>query len=116
MAGFGAFAPCAVFPFCRRQTLVPSIMAGLDQTDHYAVGWVFLVTLHLALCSFVLSSGPRCSASWPVRTRRTVTRYFPVMTQRPFPVVHTVLRTLDVARTVQLGSMQILQLSDDTVR
>ena len=27
---------------------------------------VFLVTLHLALCSRLLSSGPRCSASWPV--------------------------------------------------
>ena len=48
------------------------IMAGLDQLDRYVVMWprfssitalvctwlVFLVTLHLALCSFVFSSGP----------------------------------------------------------
>ena len=38
-------------------------------------GWlVFLVALHLALCSFVLSSGSRCSASSPVWIRRTVAR------------------------------------------
>ena len=34
---------------------------------------VLLVVLHLALC-FFLSSGPRCSASWPVSTRRAVAR------------------------------------------
>ena len=38
---------------------------------------VLLVPLHLVLCSFVWSSGPRCSASWPVRTRRT--RYVPLL-------------------------------------
>ena len=34
-------------------------------------GLVMLV-LYLALCSCSLSSGPRCSASWPVRPRGTV--------------------------------------------
>ena len=39
-----------------------------------ACAWlVLLVFLHLALCFFP-SSGPRCAASWPVRTRRTVAR------------------------------------------
>ena len=33
---------------------------------------VLLVTMHLALCSLLASTGPRCSASWPVWTRRTV--------------------------------------------
>ena len=32
-------------------------------------GWLLL-----ALCSLLLSTGPRCSASWPVCTRRTVAR------------------------------------------
>ena len=30
------------------------------------------VAMHLALCSLLFSSGPGCSASWPVWTRRTV--------------------------------------------
>ena len=33
---------------------------------------VLLVTMHLALCSLLASAGPRCSASWPVWSRRTV--------------------------------------------
>ena len=32
---------------------------------------VLLVTVHLALCSLLASSGPRCSASWPVWSRKT---------------------------------------------
>ena len=47
--------------------------------------WFLLVTKHLALYSLFPSSGPRCATSWPVRTRRTVTRYFPVMTQACIP-------------------------------
>ena len=35
---------------------------------------VFLVTFFFALCSLRLSSGLRCSASWPFCTRRTVAR------------------------------------------
>ena len=38
-------------------------------------GWLLL-----ALCSFLLSyTGPRCSASWPIWTRRTVLRYLPAV-------------------------------------
>ena len=33
-------------------------------------GWFYSCS---ALCTLLLSSGPRCTASWPVRTRRTVT-------------------------------------------
>ena len=32
---------------------------------------VLLVTMYLALCSLLASSGPRCFASWPVWSRRT---------------------------------------------
>ena len=38
---------------------------GLAKVGHYR--WlVLLVTMSLVLCSRLLSSGPRCSASWPV--------------------------------------------------
>ena len=59
---------------------------------------VLLVIMHLllVLCSLLLLLGSRCSTSWPVRTRRTVTWYFLVMAQRPFPIVQTVLRTLEI--------------------
>ena len=36
--------------------------------------WLVLLVLLLVLFSFLLSSGPRCSTPWPVRTRRTVFR------------------------------------------
>ena len=35
---------------------------------------VFLVTFLLAQCSLLLTTGSRCSTSWPVWNRRTVTR------------------------------------------
>ena len=35
---------------------------------------VWLVTMHLALCSLLASPGPGCSASWPLWTRRTQPR------------------------------------------
>ena len=76
--------------------------------------WLVLLVTLLALCflrcrqaqmlgiiagiSFVLAR-PRCSTSWPVWIRKTVTWYFPVMTQRPFPVVQTVLRTLEIPQS-----------------
>ena len=37
-------------------------------------GLFWLVTMHLTLCSLWSSPGVRCFASWPVWTRRTVTR------------------------------------------
>ena len=36
--------------------------------------WYCLVTMYLALCSLPWLAGPRCSASWPVRSRRTAAR------------------------------------------
>ena len=53
------------------------IMAGMYQKDRY-VAMLFVEfcsgmckagnagSMRLAMCSFSLSSGPRCSASWPV--------------------------------------------------
>ena len=57
-----------------------------------SAGLVMLV--FLALCSFTLSSGPRCSASWLVCTKRTVMQWagfagiapravFPLVVDRP---------------------------------
>ena len=73
LAGFtGDGTSCAVFlsVVCRPEML--GIMASLDQKDSYVLGWFLLVTVHLALCSFQSFAGQRCSASWPVWTRRTV--------------------------------------------
>ena len=51
----GGRCPCCAGRACR------AVLTALVCT------WlVFPVTLHLALCSCSLSSGPRCSASWPV--------------------------------------------------
>ena len=55
-------------------------MVGKDQKDSSALVFflavtctmlVWLVTMHLALCSLLASPGPRCAASWPIWTRRT---------------------------------------------
>ena len=43
----------SVFPFCRQAQML-GILAGVDQKDSYAVGWFLLVTMHLALFSFVV--------------------------------------------------------------
>ena len=72
-----------------------------------------LLVLHLALCSFLSSSGHRCLSSWPICTRRSGTWrraencgfsascssskvvVFPVVAQRRFPTVQTVCRTIE---------------------
>ena len=60
---------------CRRPKML-HIMAGVDQKGSwFAQGWFFLVTMLLALCSSWFSSGPGCSTSWPVWTKRTVTQF-----------------------------------------
>ena len=41
------------------------------------------------------SSGPRCSALWPVWMRMTVKRYISVVVQRPIPMVFTVQKTIE---------------------
>ena len=54
-------------PFrCRPKML--RIMACMTQKDSCSL---VLLGLHLALCSFLSFTGPRCLASWPSRTRRT---------------------------------------------
>ena len=59
------------------------IVAGVDQKDRYGAGYVSLVAYYsrgmslagfagVVLCFHLLSTGPRCLASWSVWTRRTV--------------------------------------------
>ena len=72
--------PRVMFPYVVVRPEMLCIMADMDQKDSTlratlavaCVSLVLLVTLHLALCSFTLSSGSGCFASWPGRLRRTV--------------------------------------------
>ena len=80
LAGF------SVFPSYVGRPELPGIIVGMVQVDslHRArrrlrqwhlldwLCWYFL----LALCSLLSLTGPRCSASWPVCTNRTVVRSF----------------------------------------
>ena len=60
---------------CRRPKML-HIMAGVDQKGcWFAQGWFFLVKMPLALFSSWFSSGPGCSTSWSVWTKRTVTQF-----------------------------------------
>ena len=73
LAGFtGDGTSCAVFlsVVCRPEML--GIMACFGPEEQLCAWLVLLVTVHLALCSFQSFAGRRCSASWPVWTRRTV--------------------------------------------
>ena len=85
----------SVFPLVVDRPEMPRIMAGMYQMDSSSLVVVhgsgmckagIMVTMHLALC-FFLSSGPRCSASWPVRTRRTVARGVQVFGSHMFGAV-----------------------------
>ena len=73
---FDAFA---VLPSFVGRALLLGNMDGMDQdysltSSFLAVAYARLVLLlFLAQCSCSLSSGPRCSTSWPVRIRSTVT-------------------------------------------
>ena len=89
---------------------------------------VLLVTMRDSRYIF-LSSGPRCSASWPVWTRMTVTRWWCVLTkviyihvlaQRLFHIVQTVLRTIEflqllVDKVVDALVIQDLQVSQAVI-
>ena len=76
----GGDAPRVMFPYVVVRPEMLCIMADMDQKDSTlcanlavaCVSLVLLVTLHPALCSFTLSSGSGCFASWPGRLRRTV--------------------------------------------
>ena len=82
MVGFADIVVRAVSLFVRPKVLC--ILVGVDQKDNCAASlwprssptsawsWLALLVLRFALCSLLLSTGPRCSASWPVWTRRTV--------------------------------------------
>ena len=50
-------------------------LPGMRPRSSHVPGW--LLFLQFALCSLWLSAGPRCSASWPVWTRRTSRAVFP---------------------------------------
>ena len=87
LAGFLVLTlPTLCFPSSVGTLELPGIMVGLDQDASFLRARRRLRQLHmlgwfgwllLALCSLLLSTGPRCSASWPVWTRRKVLRYFP---------------------------------------
>ena len=71
----------AMFPSFVDWPEMLGIMAGMYQKDSSALVFVlavafttlvWLVTMHLALCSLLASPGPGCAASWPIWTRRTV--------------------------------------------
>ena len=65
MLGFpGDVPPRAVFPSS----------VGLS-TLAVACPRLVLLIFHLTLCPFLLSLGPRCSASWPFWTRRNLSRF-----------------------------------------
>ena len=74
----------AVFPSHVGRPQLPGIIVGMVQDDSLrssstlAVAYTGLVSLVflLALCSSLSLAGPRCSASRPFWTRRTVTRFF----------------------------------------
>ena len=73
----------SVFPLVDDWPQMLGIMAGMDQKDSNSTrsllrspsalavvcAWLVLRVVLLALCSLLLSSGPRCSTLWPVWTR-----------------------------------------------
>ena len=100
-----------VFPLVDDWHPMLGITAGMDQKDSIIVvvmmavahGRLVLLVSLFALCFFC-----RCQAlmpaSWPVWTRWTVTRcvlikviYIPVVAQRQFSMVQTVLRTIAIS-------------------
>ena len=76
------------WPFCTRRT-APRSSSTLTVV---CAGLVLLVTMHLALCSFLTSPSPRCSASWQVWTRSTVAVAFTWLVL--LVIVYLVLRFL----------------------
>ena len=81
-------APHTVFPSFVGRTELPGIIVGMNQKDFFHRACRRLRQWHLqgwfcwlfrALSSFLLSfTGPGCSASWPVWTRRTALRFLAV--------------------------------------
>ena len=57
-------------PFVVSRPEMLRIMAGTGPEGQLC-SWLVLLVMHLALCSFLSSSGLRCLSSWPVWTRRS---------------------------------------------
>ena len=70
LAGFLLRASAGLSLVWTRRTV---LIARSSSTPAEAYTGLVLLVLHLALCSFLLSSGPRCLSSWAVWTRRSVT-------------------------------------------
>ena len=56
----------------RRKKKLPRSGSTRRRQWHDRCAGFFLVVMHLEMCSLWSTTGPRCSASWPVWTRRTV--------------------------------------------
>ena len=123
-AGYDAFHAVFLLVVDRPEMLV--ILVGMDQKDGDPARYSGMCKTGIAgcmrrLCSLFLSSGPRCSASWLVWITRTVTRRvlfkvvdILVLTQRPFPMVHTVWRTIEISqlfldKVVDVPGVQVAQ-------
>ena len=66
-------APRTVFPsFGGRPRYLAFWWSRSSLTPPAAYARLVLLVFHLAVCSILSFSGPRCSASWPVWTRRTI--------------------------------------------
>ena len=69
---------------------------------------VLVVTLHFMLCSPPWSASPRCSSSWPVWTRRTVSSKAVACARRVLPVtMHPRCFLVSVRRPTILGIMAV---------
>ena len=119
-----ACAKLVFLPLCSLwlQTGPDACHFGRYGPEEHVRSWLVLqVTMHLA--SLFLSSRPRCSASWPVRIRRTVARCvlfkvvdITVMTQRLIPTVQAVLQTVEIpqlllCKVVDVFFLQVVQVS-----
>ena len=65
--------PQSFLSCCSFQAKIFGILAGMTRRTVIVActRLVMPVAMYLALCSFLVSSGPRCSASWPVWSRKT---------------------------------------------
>ena len=59
-------------PLHSEETYCVSLRHMVDVPGVQVVQIPVVVMMHLAICSLLASPGPRCSASWPIWTRRTV--------------------------------------------
>ena len=98
----GDVSPRAVFPsYGGRPRCLASWWPRSSLTPPAAYARLVLLVFHLAMCSILSFSGPRCSASWPVWTRT-------IMCLAGLPVtVPLVLCSLLVFTPMMLGMTQV---------